>query len=280
MSTAAASAGVPSAPSERQMDRLVSVVAPLARVTQPRVWGVERIPERGALFVGNHTIFGFLDLPFMMSELWTRRGIAVRGLGDHGHYAIPGWRNLLERAGMVRGTRDNVRALMRDGEHVLVFPGGGGEVFKQRGQKYQLLWKERLGFARLAIEFGYPIVPFAAVGADDMYDVVADRDTPVVGHVSNVLKRLVGVPLPPLVRGAGPTLLPRPERLYFGFGEPIDTTRFDGRQDDDDAARALRDEVRAAVEHGLDVLLAERAADPQRSLTARLPEPRLVAAIR
>ncbi|HEV8153435.1 MAG TPA: lysophospholipid acyltransferase family protein [Solirubrobacteraceae bacterium] len=280
MSTAAASAGVPSAPSERQMDRLVSVVAPLARVTQPRVWGVERIPERGALFVGNHTIFGFLDLPFMMSELWTRRGIAVRGLGDHGHYAIPGWRNLLERAGMVRGTRDNVRALMRDGEHVLVFPGGGGEVFKQRGQKYQLLWKERLGFARLAIEFGYPIVPFAAVGADDMYDVVADRDTPVVGQVSNVLKRLVGVPLPPLVRGAGPTLLPRPERLYFGFGEPIDTTRFDGRQDDDDAARALRDEVRAAVEHGLDVLLAERAADPQRSLTARLPEPRLVAAIR
>jgi 1-acyl-sn-glycerol-3-phosphate acyltransferase len=280
MSTAAASAGVPSAPSERQMDRLVSVVAPLARVTQPRVWGVERIPERGALFVGNHTIFGFLDLPFMMSELWTRRGIAVRGLGDHGHYAIPGWRNLLERAGMVRGTRDNVRALMRDGEHVLVFPGGGGEVFKQRGQKYQLLWKERLGFARLAIEFGYPIVPFAAVGADDMYDVVADRDTPVVGQVSNVLKRLVGVPLPPLVRGAGPTLLPRPERLYFGFGEPIDTTRFDGRQDDDDAARALRDEVRAAVEHGLDALLAERAVDPQRSLTARLPEPRLVAAIR
>ena len=78
MSTAAASAGFPSAPSERQMDRLVSVVAPLARVTQPRVWGVERIPERGALFVGNHTIFGFLDLPFMMSELWTRRGIAVR----------------------------------------------------------------------------------------------------------------------------------------------------------------------------------------------------------
>jgi 1-acyl-sn-glycerol-3-phosphate acyltransferase len=80
------------------MERLVSVVAPLARVSQPRVWGAERLPDRGALFVGNHTIFGFLDLPFMMSELWTRRGIAVRGLGDHGHYAIPVWRDLLERA--------------------------------------------------------------------------------------------------------------------------------------------------------------------------------------
>ena len=273
---AVTTAHVPPPPSERQMDRLVAVVAPLARVTQPRMWGLERIPERGALFVGNHTIFGFLDLPFMMSELWTRRGIAVRGLGDHGHYAIPVWRNLLEMAGMVRGTRDNVRTLMRDGQHVLVFPGGGGEVFKQRGQKYQLLWKERLGFARLAIEFGYPIVPFAAIGADDMYDVVTDRDTPVVGPVSNLMKRLSGVPLPLLVRGAGPTLLPRPERLYFGFGQPSDSTRFDGRHDDDDdAARALRDEVRAAVEHGLDVLFAEREPDPQRSLTARLTEPRL-----
>jgi 1-acyl-sn-glycerol-3-phosphate acyltransferase len=257
------------------MERLVSVVAPLARVTQPRVWGVERLPDRGALFVGNHTIFGFMDLPFMMSELWTRAGVCVRGLGDHAHYAIPVWRDLLERAGMVRGTRDNVRALMREGEHVLVFPGGAGEVFKKRGQKYKLIWKERLGFARMAIEFGYPIVPFAAVGADDMFDVVADSDTPVVGQVSNLMKRLVGVQLPPIVAGVGPTLLPRPERLYFHFGEPIETDCFSSRHEDDDAARAVRDEVRRAVEDGIEALLAERDSDPQRSLAARLSEPPL-----
>jgi 1-acyl-sn-glycerol-3-phosphate acyltransferase len=134
-------------------------------------------------------------------------------LGEHGHYAIRVWRDLLEMCGMVRGTRDNVRALMREDEHVLVFPGGADEVFKRRGQKYQLLWKERLGFARLAIEFGYPIVPFAAVGAEEMYDVVADDATPGYRQVSALMKRLVGVPLPPEPRGAGPTLLPRPERL-------------------------------------------------------------------
>ena len=86
---------------------------------------------------------------------------------------------------MVRGTRENVRVLMASGQHVLVFPGGAGEVFKGRGQKYQLLWKVRLGFARLAIEFGYPIVPFAAVGAEEMLEVVADSHTPVVAQVSN-----------------------------------------------------------------------------------------------
>jgi len=88
--------------------------------------------------------------------------------------------------------------------------------------------------------------------------------------VSALMKRLVGMPLPPLARGLGPTLLPRPERLYFGFGEPIDTARFDGRADDDASARALRDEVRAAVKAGIDELQELREADPKRSLVARL----------
>jgi 1-acyl-sn-glycerol-3-phosphate acyltransferase len=95
------------------MNRLVTLLQPLSRLTQPHVEGIERIPGRGALFVGNHTLFGFLDLPFMMAELWKRREIVVRGLGDHAHYAIPAWCNLLERCGMVRGTRDNVRAAVK-----------------------------------------------------------------------------------------------------------------------------------------------------------------------
>jgi hypothetical protein len=52
---------------------------------------------------------------------------------------------------MVRGTRDNVRALMRDHQTILTFPGGSREVNKRRGQQYNLLWRERIGFARLAI---------------------------------------------------------------------------------------------------------------------------------
>lgn len=252
-------------PGPDQMDRLAGLLGPLAKVTTPELHGAERIPDRGALFVGNHTIFGFLDLPFMMSELWTRHGIVVRGLGDHGHYAIPGWRDVLTRCGMVRGTRENVRGLMAEGQHVLVFPGGAGEVFKGRGQKYQLLWKERLGFARLAIEFGYPIVPFAAVGAEEMYDVLADSRTPGVKQASDLLKRVTGVALPPLAVGVGP--LPKPEKLYFHFGEVIETS---GRGEDDDSVRALRDEVRDAVEAGIAFLQARREEDPRRKLPARL----------
>jgi len=261
---------LPPAPDPRQMDRLASTQAPFRRVTQPKVAGIERIPQRPVMFVGNHTRYAFLDLPFMMSELWTRRRIIVRGLGDHTHYAIPVWRDLLTMAGMVRGTRENVRALMRDRQNILVFPGGADEVFKARGREYRLLWKERLGFARLAIEFGYPIVPFAAVGAEEMYQVVVDSETPVAAQVSALMRRLVGLPLPPLVRGIGPTMLPRPERLYFWFGEPVDTSRYGGETDDDAAARTVRDNVKTAVEQAIQTLLSEREHDPHRRLRARL----------
>ena len=111
---------------------------------------------------------------------------------------------------MVRGTRDNVRALMRERQTILVFPGGSREVNKRRGQQYQLLWRERIGFARLAIEHGYPIVPFAAVGADEMLDVIVDQTTPIYGQFARLYEKVMGFPTPPVVRGVGLTGDPPP----------------------------------------------------------------------
>ena len=256
---------IPELPSEEGIDRLVGLLEPLARVTQPKIYGIEHIPDGGVLFVGNHTILGFMDLPFMMAELWKRRRITARGLGEHAHYAIPVWRDVLGMCGMVRGTRENVRALMKAGQNVLVFPGGAREVNKRKGEGYQLIWKERLGFARLAIEHGYPIVPFAAVGAEEMFDVVVDDSNPIYARFTGAVEQLAKWPMLPIVRGVGPTPLPRPERLYFWFGEPIDTTGYD-----DADARALRDEVKTAVESGIAFLRDERERDPNRSLIRRL----------
>ena len=261
---------IPDLPSEKQIDRLVGLLEPLRLITQPKVYGLERVPGGGSLLVGNHTIYGLIDLPFMMAEIWKQHRVPIRGLGEHAHYGIPVWRDLLELCGMVRGTRDNVRALMRERQTILVFPGGAREVNKRKGEKYRLIWKERLGFARLAIEHSYPIVPFAAVGAEEMLDVVVDANNPVYGAFTEALEKLTGWPIPSVVRGLGLSPLPRPERLYFWFGDPIDTARFGRRAEDDDAARTLRDEVRAAVEGGIAFLHEERDRDPDRGLTSRL----------
>jgi 1-acyl-sn-glycerol-3-phosphate acyltransferase len=196
---------VPDPPSETTLDRAVTLLEPLSLVVRPKLYGLDRVPADGSLLVGNHTIYGFLDLPFMMAEIWRRRRLAIRGLGEHAHYAVPLWRDLLATGGRVRGTRDNLRALMRSRQTVLVFPGGSREVNKRKRQQYQLLWRERIGFARLALEFDYPIVPFAAVGADDMLDVIIDQNTPVNGPLARVYEKHTGFPTPPIVRGVGPT---------------------------------------------------------------------------
>src|SRR4051794_14738702 len=201
---------IPDLLADRQIDRLVTVLEPLARVTQPKVYGIENLPDDGSLLVGNHTIYGLLDLPFLMAEIWKRRRLTVRGLGEHAHYRIPLWRDLLKTGGMVRGTRDNVRAPMRERENVLVFPGGAREVNKRRGEKYRLIWKERIGFARLAIEHGYPVVPFAAVGAEEMLDVVLDNENPVYGQVAKLVEGAIGWPMLPAGRRGRPPPPPPP----------------------------------------------------------------------
>jgi hypothetical protein len=132
---------IPQLPSERAIEQLVSLLEPLSRIIQHKLYGVEHRPGEGSLLAGNHTIYGFLDLPFMTAEIWKRRRLAIRGLGEHAHYAVPVWRDQLGVGGMVHGTRDNVRALVRDRQTILVFPGGSREAGKRRGQQYQLLWR-------------------------------------------------------------------------------------------------------------------------------------------
>lgn len=261
------------APSPRELERAFSLLAPLRALTSPKFFGLEHVPDtRPLLFVGNHTVWGILDVPFFFAALYEQKGIFLRGLGDHAHFRVPLWRDLLSRFGAVDGTRETCAALMRAGESILVFPGGGREVAKRRGERYQLIWKERLGFARLAIEHGCTIVPFAAVGVEDALDVVLDSSDLLRTPIGKAMQRLgIRVEIvPPLVKGIGPTPVPRPERLYFEIREPIDPCAFGSDPSDDVAARALRDRVKGEVEAGIASLLAHREGDPKRWLLPRL----------
>ena len=103
-----------------------------------------------------------------------------------------------------------------------------------------------------------------------MLDVIIDENTPIYGQLARLYEKLMGFPTPPVVRGVGATPIPRPERLYFWFDEPIDTTRFGSSFDDTSAARALRDEVKRAILCGIQFLRDERDQDPNRVLLTRL----------
>lgn len=249
---------------------MLNLMKPLRRLIKPKVFGIENVPGERALLVGNHNTLGMVDAPLLAAELW-ERGRMVRSLGDHAHFKVPGWGDALSRLGVVDGTRENASELMRRGELVMVFPGGGREVNKRKNEQYKLVWKNRLGFARLAIQFSYPIVPFASVGAEHGIDIVFDNESRLLAPVKFLTEKVLGSSdAPPVVRGVGLTPVPRPERQYYWFGEPIDTTEFEGSEADDHAARKVRERTAAAIETGIELMLAEREADPNRSVVGRL----------
>jgi 1-acyl-sn-glycerol-3-phosphate acyltransferase len=260
-------------PSAAEFAAAEALLAPWRALTDPRIDGFEHLPADGRyLLVGNHTTLGLFDVPFLVLAVHRRTGVLVRSLGERQHYRVPLWRDLLSRFGTVDGTRENTRALLRAGEPVLVFPGGGREVARRRGDHYPLVWRERIGFARLAIEFGYPVVPVAMIGVDDMWDVVADSGDALYAPARALAARLDIDPdlLWPLVRGLGPTPLPRPQRIYGRLFPPIDARAFGASWEDADGARGLRDAVRASVAGGIAELRAERRNDPARNLGPRL----------
>jgi 1-acyl-sn-glycerol-3-phosphate acyltransferase len=261
---------VPPPPTEADVAAALRLMEPIRKLIKPKVYGIDKVPAKRALLVGNHNLLGMVDMPLICAELW-EQGKMVRGLADHAHYKVPGWRDLMTRVGAVEGTRALASELMRCGELVMVFPGGGREVNKRKGERYKLVWKNRMGFARLAIQHEYPIVPFASVGAEHGLDIVLDGDHPLLAPLRIFTEKVMGSPdTPPIVRGVGLTPLPRPERQYYWFGEQIDTTPFKGREADDSAARTVREHTAAVIEEGIEFLLAERDADPNRSLLGRL----------
>jgi hypothetical protein len=86
-------------PRRGEIDRLAGLLGPLEREVQPQIHGAEHLPTDGSLPVGNHAIYGFLDLPFVMAEIWKRRRLPGRGLGDHAPYGINLWRDALTACG-------------------------------------------------------------------------------------------------------------------------------------------------------------------------------------
>jgi len=244
-------------------DLVRSIVAVPKAIFSPTYSGWDNVDrDRPALYVTNHSAIGLLDGTLWVAEIYLEKDIFTRPLVDNMHYNLPGWRDIGEQlGGFVRGTRENCLAMMKAGEHIVVYPGGGRETCKRKGEKYSLTWKKRTGFASMAIEMGYDIVPVAQVGPDDSYDILLDANDLMKSPLGEWLKERGildrylkgGDSIPPLVRGIGPTLIPRPEKHYYAFGERISTKEFAGREKDEEALW----EVRNMVETRLEILITK-----------------------
>lgn len=259
-------------PRIRALRRAVEVVAdravPLVDLYRPYVDGLANLPADGRfLLVGNHTQFGAEAL---LIPYFVRRAIGsrVRPLTDRRFGRMGGpIGDLFAAAGAVVGDPETARELMRNDEPILVFPGGGREIPKFKGEEHTLRWEGRAGFARLAVENDYPIVPAALVGGDDVYRSLATRGSWWGRLSQDVTERLSGrsdMALP-LIHGIGPTLIPRPQRMYLRFATPIDTAK-PARVSGATWVATVKRKTEESLERTLGELLELRAGDPYRAL--------------
>jgi 1-acyl-sn-glycerol-3-phosphate acyltransferase len=251
------------------VEKIHDGVAPFIDLSRPYVSGLEMLPADGRfLLVGNHT--QFVGGEVLLIPHFVRRAInvRVRPLADRRFGQQRGFgRDLMTAYGGVVGAPETARELMRHNETILVFPGGGREIAKFKGEEYHLNWNGRSGFARIAVENDYPIVPVGLVGGDDVYKSLIARDS-VLGRLSQTIStKLTGRAdmAMPLMRGIGPTLIPRPQRMYLLFGEAIDTTK-PVRVSAENWVATVRKNTQESLESILTDLLAVRASDPFREL--------------
>ncbi|HEY6647688.1 MAG TPA: lysophospholipid acyltransferase family protein [Mycobacterium sp.] len=252
----------------RAVDTVQDGLAPLFDVYRPYVDGLQTLPKDGRfLLVGNHTQFGIeaLLIPhYVRRAIGTRvRPLAERRMGQMRGAAG----DLFAAYGAVVGAPETARELMRHNETILVFPGGGREIAKFKGEEHTLRWQGRSGFARVSVENNYPIVPVALAGADDVYQSLITREGRWGQLSQRLAEKLAGRAdmAIPLTRGIGPTLIPRPQRMYLRFGAPIDTTK-PARVSEEKWVATVKKTTQESLERAIADLLEIRASDPYREL--------------
>lgn len=211
--------------------------------------GLERVPATGAALLVTNRSGALVPYEALMIRLAlatehpARR--PARPLLDEwlAHVPLVG-RGLLEWGGMRDGGA-NVRRALERGEAVIGYPEGRLAVAKAFRDRYRLAKFGRAAFARLAIETGTPIVPIAAIGAEEVHPVLARSD---------LAGRLLGLPTLPItptfpwLGAAG--LVPFPTKWTLLAGEPLHVAARHRPDDAHDAAAVMRlsDQVRERLQ--------------------------------
>jgi len=213
-------------------DVALELVRPLVeriqRYHRHEVVGLERLPREGPVLLAmNHSLATY-DAALLGKEIidWGR---VPSILGDDLIFKTPGLRRWARALGIVPASPRYGEELLQRGRLVLVAPGGMREALRPSDERYHVRWDRRKGFIRLALRTQSPIVLAACPDADRLYHVYESGVTKWLYHDFRV-------PVP-LIRGWGPSLIPRPVRLVHLLSEPIpmepvDETRFEQQVDD------------------------------------------------
>lgn len=213
--------------------------------------GLHNIPDGPVILVANHAgqlpIDGVMIATALFLEGEPPR--LARSMMDRWVPTIPFVSTFYSRLGVAVGTPENAELLLSRNAALLTFPEGMAGITKTVDKAYQLQ-EFGLGYVRLALSSGAPVVPVAVVGSEEQY--------PTLYSLERAGKWL-GVPAVPIwAQMVIPVIgmLPLPVKYRLSFGKPL---RFEGDPDDEDAViRALSGRVETQLKQQLDELRTKR----------------------
>jgi 1-acyl-sn-glycerol-3-phosphate acyltransferase len=213
-------------PDPQTIQQVVRVLRPLQRYHRHRVVGMGHLPRAGAALLVVHHSLATYDGFMLGLAIFEATGRPPRGLGDDMIFRTPLLRRAARAIGIVPASPTAGEDLLRAGELVGVAPGGMWEGLRPREERYQTRWEGRRGFVRLALRCGAPMVLAACPRADDLYTVYGSA-------LTDAVYARLKAPLP-LLRGLGPTLVPRPLQLTHYIAPPIQPPPWDPAREDTD----------------------------------------------
>lgn len=203
----------PTTPTPAAMARAERLLRPLQRYHRFELRGTEHVPREGPCLLVVHHSLATYDGFLIAGGIWEATGRLPKGLGDDTIFKVPGLAAFARDLGIVPASPEAGEALLREGHLLGVSPGGMWESLRPRGERRRSRWEGRRGFVRLALRTGAPLLLAACPRADDVYTVYPSR-------LTDRVYRKYHLPLP-LVRGLGPTLIPRPLHLVGHIAPPI-----------------------------------------------------------
>jgi 1-acyl-sn-glycerol-3-phosphate acyltransferase len=241
---------------------VVHGLSPIETYFRAEYHGFERVPAEGAaLVVGNHGPFA-IDTPLLVRHTWKARRRVLRMLADRALFTVPIVRDLLTGFGTLEGEPNAATHLLERGHLVGVYPGGVREAFKGPEGRHRVkdYWCKSLGFVRLAMRAGVPIVPVACAGIDDIYVQLKTAEELKDSLFARLLQKYMNNPKYSVALFAGAGVLPLPARLVYQAGDPI-VMPGTGEEaaNDRGLVERTRDEVAEKLERLIDEADARRA---------------------
>ncbi len=215
--------------------RVEPVISTLEKLFGPRGLypteqeGAERVPDSPVLIAANHSGGVMIPDGWALAWMWYRTFGPERTLAMLGHnmvFAQPHVAKLFANLGALKASPSAALHMLRDhGQDAIVMPGGDIDVMRPYRDAFRVCFGGRLGYARIALRAGVPIVPLANSGAHGTL-VILRRGRRIARALglqtivrANVFPISLTVPWG-LTIGPWPHV-PIPVRMRFRFGDPV-----------------------------------------------------------